>query len=295
MAVDTPTDRAKSVRNLCLSKLFCGVVCVVTLPFWHFSWYRGFCHRTESDLFLFVITVWNYHGDEIFLWSTQPTVNLNYFLPNNAWTLDSTRVENFQKADIDGMVKVELVLKRKPLYFCVSMLAPILLLAILNPLVFILPPESGERVSYAVTIFLSVAVFITLVSDHMPKSSSPISNTSYFLMTAVIFSAMVIVVTMFSMRLHLRGSSEKEPKCLRMVFFVLSFGILQKASCCKKNNAVSEINDEEKSTCTIIDKKPGKDAYKYLARDFDKIALGYSVVFIIITILVFFITIFTAP
>ena len=27
----------------------------VTLPFWHFCWCRGFCHRTESDLFLFLL------------------------------------------------------------------------------------------------------------------------------------------------------------------------------------------------------------------------------------------------
>ena len=33
---------------------FCGVVCFVTLPFWHFCWRMGFCHRTESDLFLFL-------------------------------------------------------------------------------------------------------------------------------------------------------------------------------------------------------------------------------------------------
>ena len=29
----TPTDRHKSVRNRCVFELFCGVVCVVTLPF----------------------------------------------------------------------------------------------------------------------------------------------------------------------------------------------------------------------------------------------------------------------
>ena len=33
MAVVTPTDRPKSVRNRCVIELFCGVVCVVTLPF----------------------------------------------------------------------------------------------------------------------------------------------------------------------------------------------------------------------------------------------------------------------
>ena len=57
VAVVTPTDRPKSVRNRCLIELFCGVVCVVTLPFWHFCWCRGFCHRTESDLFLFLLRI----------------------------------------------------------------------------------------------------------------------------------------------------------------------------------------------------------------------------------------------
>ena len=55
VAVVTPTDRPKSVRNRCVIELFCGVVYVVTLPFWHFCWCRGFCHRTESDLFLFLL------------------------------------------------------------------------------------------------------------------------------------------------------------------------------------------------------------------------------------------------
>ena len=55
VAVVTPTDRPKSVRNSCLIELFCGVVYVVTLSLWHFCWYRGFCHRTGSDLLLFVL------------------------------------------------------------------------------------------------------------------------------------------------------------------------------------------------------------------------------------------------
>ena len=58
VTVVTPTDRPKSVRNCCLIERFCGVVCVVTLPLWHFCWYRGFCHRTGSDLLLFVFSTW---------------------------------------------------------------------------------------------------------------------------------------------------------------------------------------------------------------------------------------------
>ena len=33
LAVVAPTDRPNSVRNRCVIELFCGVVCVVTLPF----------------------------------------------------------------------------------------------------------------------------------------------------------------------------------------------------------------------------------------------------------------------
>ena len=66
VAVVTPTDRPKSVRNSCLIELFCGVVCVVTLSLWHFCWYRDFCHRTGSDLLLFVLTfgirTWKFTG-----------------------------------------------------------------------------------------------------------------------------------------------------------------------------------------------------------------------------------------
>ena len=54
VAVVTPTDRPKSVRNRCVIELFCSVVCVVTLPFWHLFWCMGFCHSTGSDLFLFL-------------------------------------------------------------------------------------------------------------------------------------------------------------------------------------------------------------------------------------------------
>ena len=36
VAVVTPTDRPKSMRNRYVIELFCGVVCSITLPFWHF-------------------------------------------------------------------------------------------------------------------------------------------------------------------------------------------------------------------------------------------------------------------
>ena len=52
----TPTDRPKSVRNRCVIKVFSGVF-VLSIGFRIFCWYRGFCHRAESDLRLFFLDV----------------------------------------------------------------------------------------------------------------------------------------------------------------------------------------------------------------------------------------------
>ena len=235
------------------------------------------------------LAAWNYYGQEISILPFESKVNMRYFSTNNIWHLEDTHIEHLTMGEFDGLVKVVLVLKRRPLYFCISMLAPILLLAILNPLVFILPPESGERVSYAVTIFLSVAVFMTLVNDHLPKSSAPMSNTSFFLLSSVSFSALIIIITIISMRLHLHKQTTSKPKGLKILCSVLSLDFLQRIWCCKKKNAITEIKEKTLEMETMVDE------YKMLAEKFDRIALGYSAIFIIITIFTFSMIIINAP
>ena len=55
-AIVTPTDRPKSVRNGCVIEVFGAFLCC-HVAFWIFCRCRGFCHRTESDLFLFLLTL----------------------------------------------------------------------------------------------------------------------------------------------------------------------------------------------------------------------------------------------
>ena len=50
VAVVTPNDRPKSVRNRCVIEVFGGVL-MLSIRFFFFFWYTGFSHRTESDLF----------------------------------------------------------------------------------------------------------------------------------------------------------------------------------------------------------------------------------------------------
>ena len=48
---------------------------------------------------------------------------------------------------------------------------PTMLLLAIGLLVFLLPPESGERVSLGITVLLSMTVYQLLLSDIVPHTS----------------------------------------------------------------------------------------------------------------------------
>ena len=79
-------------------------------------------------------------------------------------------------------VKYIFQLERKPQYVIINIILPISFLNLLNALVFVLPAESGERVSYSLTVLLSIAVFMTIVSDIPPRTSEPTPLISYLLL-----------------------------------------------------------------------------------------------------------------
>ena len=48
---------------------------------------------------------------------------------------------------------------------------PIILSSFLVTLVFIVPVECGEKLSYTLTILLTIAVFLTVIGDMLPAIS----------------------------------------------------------------------------------------------------------------------------
>jgi hypothetical protein len=72
----------------------------------------------------------------------------NYFYPHSEWTLLECSTETIEDIYMNSFV-FNLTIKRRALYFGVMVIAPTVLFALLNPLVFLLPVESGERVSLA--------------------------------------------------------------------------------------------------------------------------------------------------
>lgn len=83
---------------------------------------------------------------------------------------------------------------------------------ILNTLVFMLPPDSGERVGYSIDCLLALTVLITLVSEGLPQNSNPMPVIGYVLTVFLIISAIICVETIFILRLHHTEENKEIPR-----------------------------------------------------------------------------------
>ena len=145
----------------------------------------------------------------------------NFYSENGIWDfIGGTTVA--YTADGNTFVNINLKLKRKPLFLVVNVLLPIVFMSMINILVFMLPPESGERVSFATTVLLAIAVFLTLVGDNIPKTSKPMSILCYFLMIELIMSTLMCVAAILNLRLYFKKPADSVHAWCRYVTRVLN-------------------------------------------------------------------------
>ncbi|XP_069122511.1 neuronal acetylcholine receptor subunit alpha-7-like [Argopecten irradians] len=189
------------------------------------------------------ILLWGSPSD-VRLTFTYNYIDLTYYTPNGEWNIDKTSVSYYMgfgspSTTIDFTIQIS----RKYMYFIVSMTIPILLLCFLNPFVFLLPASSGERISYTITMFLSLAVYMTLISDNLPKVSENMAGMSYFLLLSLFYSSVLIVLTIFTLRCEAIEDIQKFPKWLRCV---TRFWCKRNGNKISSNQVSSKIPDFEK-------------------------------------------------
>ncbi|MGH0189060.1 UNVERIFIED_CONTAM: hypothetical protein FKN15_034089 [Acipenser sinensis] len=68
-------------------------------------------------------------------------------------------------------MKFSVVIRRRPLFYTVSLLLPSIFLMVMDIVGFFLPPDSGERVSFKITLLLGYSVFLIIVSDTLPATA----------------------------------------------------------------------------------------------------------------------------
>lgn len=174
--------------------------CVVDVAYFPFD--KQSCNITFTN--------WGFTKDQVKFEPSADTIDLQDFSPSDEWTVTKTRLIE-ETLDNGSFVKFEISLERKPLYYLINFFLPIVIMGILNALVFILPLESGERVGYSVTSFLTFAVYLTLIADGMPRTSEPMAIMSYYLVSMVVMSCVATIITIFTLRVYLKDEDDPIP------------------------------------------------------------------------------------
>uniref|UniRef100_A0A674H739 5-hydroxytryptamine receptor 3A n=1 Tax=Taeniopygia guttata TaxID=59729 RepID=A0A674H739_TAEGU len=124
-------------------------------------------------------TSWLHHIRDInlSLWRQPELVKFDrsVFMNQGEWELlyVLTHFQEFsvKSSDSYAEMKFYVVIRRRPLFYTVSLLLPSIFLMLMDIVGFYLPPHSGERVSFKITLLLGYSVFLIIVSDTLPATA----------------------------------------------------------------------------------------------------------------------------
>ena len=166
---------------------------------------------------------WTYHGFELDVIKRSESGDLDNYIEHNEWKVASFPIERHVLyynccPEPYPDVTFYLTLKRKAQFYVLTILFPCILTSSVAAVSFILPPESGEKVSLSVTVLLSLAVFLLMVSEQLPASSDTFPYIGMYFASAMTLVALSCFMTVIVLNFHYRGNNgRKVPRWVRML------------------------------------------------------------------------------
>ena len=195
-----------------------SVSCRINIEFYPFD--------TQECPVWFMLT--GYFSTEARLHAVNKEAPLKYHFDNGMWEL----IMSEARAEYGVMYGVNLKMKRTPYFVIVIVIIPKILLSLMSFMAFLLPPESGERISYSSTLLLALIVFLTIISETIPKKSSPLPLLLYFVGLYVLQSVFVTLATILNILLYYKDEKNPVPAWL--------------CCCCTKRKTCHAITAESK-------------------------------------------------
>lgn len=131
-------------------------------------------------------------------------VVLEDYIENSAWAVEDTSVSYPEDGEVAVLFTIKL--NRKPRFYIITVISPPVLLSILSVFTFILPISSGEKASYAVTVFLSLSVFLMIIASELPKNSENTSHLAVYIMLVSSLSTLNVLLCLIEARIYIRDA-----------------------------------------------------------------------------------------
>ena len=164
----------------------------------------------DSQACTFWLGSWTYYND-IDGNLTHSEMGLNAYTQNGMWEIVGS--EGWRGIIDYGYFSqptlfFTLSLRRRRTYYVLTTCIPIVILSILNCLVHVLPADSGEKMSFCMTILLSYMVFISFLNDSLPSTSKTVSLLVVYLVSVIALSSLSVINSVAVLRLWNKSDAE---------------------------------------------------------------------------------------
>lgn len=149
----------------------------------------------------------NYEKNEIELdwWDARIYKIINRTKPNNReWDVivnpdyeNSSQCYNRDQLGTSKVV-IKMTITRKAIAYHLTLFVPCLFLSIIIFLAFIVPTETGQRLSLVVTVLLTITVFQQFTLDILPPYSLPVLSKYYLFSLLLAFTSTVIDIALLN-------------------------------------------------------------------------------------------------
>ena len=195
--------------------------------------------KTSCDL---KFVVWSNTKDLVKVTKGTTGINSTFYQESAEWLVSSLTATDYETTTSSG-VTFTIELKRKPLFYLINIMVPVIMLAVINVFVFVLPATSGEKTGLSVTVFLAFAVFLTIISAELPQTSEKISTFAAYLFLMTFISTSIVIVTIIQLRLFSRDREQPIPNWLQGI----SRGVrrMSRARCCRRQDGYAAFDADE--------------------------------------------------
>uniref|UniRef100_A0A5F5PKT0 Acetylcholine receptor subunit alpha n=1 Tax=Equus caballus TaxID=9796 RepID=A0A5F5PKT0_HORSE len=168
---------------------------------------------------------WTYDGSVVAINQESDQPDLSNFMESGEWVIKESRgwkhwvfyacCPSTPYLDIT----YHFVMQRLPLYFIVNVIIPCLLFSFLTGLVFYLPTDSGEKMTLSISVLLSLTVFLLVIVELIPSTSSAVPLIGKYMLFTMVFVITSIIITVIVINTHHRSpSTHVMPEWVRKVF-----------------------------------------------------------------------------
>ncbi|RNA12245.1 neuronal acetylcholine receptor subunit alpha-10-like, partial [Brachionus plicatilis] len=177
-----------------------------------------------------MLSSWTYDGYGINLIKNSDLGDLSNYIANGEWNLEELSVYRNVKTysccpNPYPNITYHVIIKRRPLFYVFNMILPSMLITIVGFLGFLIPPDSGEKVSMGVTTLLSMTVFLMLVAESMPPNSDSVPLIASYYFGSMFIISLATAGTVLSLNIHKKGN---EGKPVSRIIQKLFFGVIAK-------------------------------------------------------------------